>query len=206
LAHGSGSGGSPRRADARQSIELAFGGERLDRYGRLQAQAFLIDGHQRRWVQGHLLAQGLARAYLQAGNGACGKELLAAERVARDARGGLWAEAAYAVRQAGDAAELLRYHTRFQIVEGKVTRVARVRGVIYLNFGRNWRRAFSASLRDADRAMLGDYAGNPKGLEGRTVRVRGWIERRRERPAIDLSTAGLLEVLPPQGGEKPVDR
>ena len=33
-----------------KSIELAFGGEVTDRYGRLQAQAFLIEAEKRRWV------------------------------------------------------------------------------------------------------------------------------------------------------------
>ena len=38
--------------------ELAFGGERNDRYGRLLAQAHAREGDNRRWVQGHLLEQG----------------------------------------------------------------------------------------------------------------------------------------------------
>ena len=115
----------------------------------------------------------------------CADELLAAEQAAREAGRGLWAEAAYQVRQADRPAELLRYRTTFQIVEGRIARVAFVRGVIHLNFDRNWRRAFSVSLRNADRGLLGVSAGDPKGLEGRHVRVRGWIERRgRARPSI----------------------
>jgi micrococcal nuclease len=177
-----------------KSVELGFGGERLDRYGRLQAQVHLIEGDQRRWVQGHQLAQGLARAYIVAGNRACADELLAAERTARETRRGLWAEAAYQVRQADRPTELPGYRTTFQIVEGRIARVAFVRGVIHLNFDRNWRQAFSASLRNADRGLLGLFAGDPKTLEGRQVRVRGWIEGR-DRPAIDLSSGGLIEVV-----------
>jgi endonuclease YncB( thermonuclease family) len=92
-----------------RSLELAFGGDRLDRYGRLQAHAFWMEGDQRRWVQGHLLERGLARAYTLAGNRACANELLAAERIARQAKQGLWAEAAYQIRQADRPSELLRY-------------------------------------------------------------------------------------------------
>ena len=51
-----------------KSVVLGFGGARIDRYGRLLAQAYLIEGDQQRWVQGHLLAQGLARATTVAGN------------------------------------------------------------------------------------------------------------------------------------------
>jgi endonuclease YncB( thermonuclease family) len=187
-----------------KSIELAFGGERMDRYGRLQAHAFLTEGDGRRWVQGHLLEHGLARAYALARNRACSTELLAAERAAREARRGLWAEAAYQVRSPARPPELLRYRTTFQIVEGRIVRVAQVRGVIYLNFGRNWRQAFAIALRSGDRGLLGDHAGNPNALEGRSVRVRGWIERRGGAPVIDLSSGGMIEVLAqakPSSGE-----
>ena len=61
-----------------KSVELAFGGDRHDRYRRLHAQAYLIEGDQRRWIQGRLLAEGLSRAYTIAGNRACAPELLAA--------------------------------------------------------------------------------------------------------------------------------
>lgn len=177
------------------SIELKFGGERLDRYGRLQAHVHLIEGDQRRWLQGHLLAQGLARAYTVAGNRACAHELLAAEQAAREKSRGLWAEAAYQVRQAARPADLPGYRTTFQIVEGRIARVAIVRGVIHLNFDRNWRQAFSVSLRNADRGLLGVFASDPKALEGGTVRVRGWIDQHRAAPFIDLSAAGSIEVL-----------
>jgi micrococcal nuclease len=185
-----------------RSVELGFGGERVDRYGRLQAQVHVIDGDHRRWLQGHLLTQGLARAATVAGNRACANELLAAEQAARETRRGLWAEAAYQVRQAGRPAELPGYRTTFQVVEGRIARVAVVRGVIHLNFDRNWRQAFSASLRNADQGLLGAFAGDPKALEGRRVRVRGWIEGR-IRPAIDLSGGGAIEVVavPDQPGQ-----
>jgi endonuclease YncB( thermonuclease family) len=178
-----------------KSIVLGFaGGARTDRYGRLQAHAFLVEGEGRRWVQGLLLEQGRARAYALADHGACSTELLAAERGAREAGLGLWAEAAYRVRPADKPAELLRYRTTFQIVEGRLVRVAPVRDTIYLNFDRDWRHAFSVSLRRNDSGLLGAYAGNPRRLEGRTVRVRGWIEERGGAPIIDLSTGGLIEV------------
>jgi endonuclease YncB( thermonuclease family) len=177
-----------------KSVELAFGGERSDRYGRIQAQAYVREGEERRWVQGHLLEQGLARAYALAGNRACADALLAAERDARAARRGLWGEAAYQVRPAGKPSDLLRYRSTFQVVEGRIAGVAQVRGTIYLNFDADWRRAFSVSLRRGDRGLLGPNAGDPKALEGKLVRVRGWIEQRHG-PTIELSTAGLIEVL-----------
>lgn len=175
-----------------KSIEIAFGGERADRYGRLQAHAFWQDGDKRHWAQGHMLEQGLARAHTLAGNRACAPELLAAERRAREARRGVWGEAAYQIRRANRPSELARYGATFQVVEGRIVRVAEVRGVIYLNFDADWRQGFSVSARRADRNLLGDFAERPKGLEGASVRVRGWIELR-PGPMIDLSSAGLIE-------------
>ena len=178
-----------------KSVELRFGGGRADRYGRVQAQAFLIEGDGRRWVQGALLQQGLARAYALAGGRSCSAELLAAERPAREARLGLWADAAYQVRPADKPSELLRYRATFQIIEGAIVSVGQTRGRIYLNFDRNWRRGFSVSLRRGDAGLLGSYAGNPKTLEGRSVRVRGWIGQRGGAPVIDLSADGAIEIL-----------
>jgi micrococcal nuclease len=184
-----------------KSVELAFGAEREDRYGRLQAHAYLIEGAQRRWVQGQMLAQGLARAYASASNRVCTGELLAAEQSAREMGRGLWSDAAYQVRRADETNQLPRYRSTFQIVEGRIVRVALVRGTIHLNFGRNWRREFSVSLRSADRVLLGPFANDPKALEGRHVRARGWVGVRNDVPTMDLSISGNLEVMANSGGE-----
>ena len=188
-----------------RSIELRLAHERTDRYGRVQAQAFVIEGDgERRWVQGAMLEQGHGRAYAPTGDLVCSADLLAAERPAREARRGLWASAAYQVRSADNPAELMRYRATFQVVAGTVVRVAQVRETIYLNFDRNWRRGFSVSLRRDESGLLGAHAGNPKGLEGRSVRVRGWIEQRGGSPVIEASAGGPIEVLEaparPDGG------
>lgn len=190
-----------RRLVRGKSVELRFAADRLDRYGRRRAQAFLIEGDGRRWVQGSLLQQGLARAYVEAGDRSCLADLLAAERPAREARLGLWADAAYRVRAADKPSELLRYRATFQIVEGAIVSVGQTRRRIYLNFDRNWRRGFSVSLRRGDAGLLGSYAGDSKALTGRSVRVRGWIGQRGGAPVIDLSADGAIELL----GGAPVD-
>jgi hypothetical protein len=189
-----------------KSIALGFAGERADRYGRVQAHAFLIPGEERRWVQRDLIENGFARVYALAGSHSCSKELLSAERAAREARRGLWADAAYQVRPAHKPAELLRYRATFQLVEGKIVRVGLTRGTIYLNFDHNWRRGFSVSLRRDDSALLEDGAGNPRSLEGRSVRVRGWIGQRGRAPVIDLSSGGLLEILGNGNGDTQPDQ
>jgi hypothetical protein len=100
-----------------KTIEVRFAGERNDRYGRLKGHAFIRTDDSAGWVQGLLLGMGLARAYTLAAHRACAAELLAAERSAREARLGLWAEAAYKARQADPSAALLRHVGTFQLVE-----------------------------------------------------------------------------------------
>jgi hypothetical protein len=190
-----------------KTVEVRFDGERNDRYGRLKAHAFLKVDDATGWVQGRLLGMGLARAYTLAGQGACWEELLAAERAAREARPGLWAEAAYEARQANAAsAALLRHVATFQLVEGQVAHIALTRRTIYLNFGQGRRRGFSASLKLGDRARLGTFSDNPKGLERALVRVRGWIEERAGEPHIDLSAAGGIEVIAAGAPKTPAPR
>jgi micrococcal nuclease len=178
-----------------RTVEVRFDGERNNRYGRLKGHAFLKAEDATSWVQGQLLGMGLARAYTLAGHRACWDELLAAERTAREARLGLWAEAAYDARLADASAVLLRHVATFQLVEGQVAHVALTRSSIYFNFGPGRRRGFSASFKLGDRAQLGTFSDNPKSLEGALVRVRGWIEERAGEPSIDLSAAGGIEVI-----------
>jgi endonuclease YncB( thermonuclease family) len=178
-----------------KSVELAYGEERTDRYGRTQAHVFLVEGQGRRWVQSHLLEQGLARAYTAKGNRACAAELLAAERTARETRRGLWADGAYQIRQADDPAVLLHYRTTFQIIEGRVRRVRRSAGGFQLVFaGARREAAFRVLVKRADSSLLGAYAERPYALQGRLVRVRGWVDGV-EAPFIDVSSAGEIEIL-----------
>ena len=137
---------------------------------------------------------GFARTYALAGSRSLQRNCSRPSAPAREARRGLWADAAYQVRPADKPAELLRYRATFQLVEGKIVRVGQTRGTIYLNFDRNWRRGFSVSLRRDDSQLLGEHASNPKALEGRSVRVRGWIGERGGAPVIDLSAGGLVEI------------
>jgi len=153
-----------------KTVGLVFAEERTDRYGRLQALVVWQDGDRKRWAQAHMLEQGLARAYVARGMRACADALLGAERGAREQRHGLWAEAAYQVRQADRPGELLGHRGSFQVVQGRVTRVGQGRAAIYLNFGREPHRDFSVSLRRGDAALLGAYASQPKKLEGLSVR------------------------------------
>jgi hypothetical protein len=118
-------------------------------------------------------------------------EMLALERRARSARRGIWRRGFYAIRSDGDAG---RFIGSFQLVEGRIRKVAIVKGRGYLNFGSDWRTDFTISItRSALRGFMA--AGiDPRGLEGRQVRVRGWLKSYHG-PAIAASHPEQIEVL-----------
>src|SRR5262245_43059824 len=60
---------------ANKTIELRFGGSRTDRHGYLLAQAFVVAGDSRVWLQEELVGRGLARVYSLPDNRACTAEL-----------------------------------------------------------------------------------------------------------------------------------
>jgi micrococcal nuclease len=159
-----------------RSVELATLGRAKDRYGRLLAHLFLNEDGERVWVQGRMLSTGHARAYGLPESFACARELIAHERVARQAQAGLWASAAYATRSATEAGKLLRYRNSYQIVEGSVVHVKAAKSRTYLDFGRDWRTDFSAGVDAKILRANPEWAKTLATLEGRHMEVRGWIE------------------------------
>ncbi len=171
-----------------RDLGLAYGGQRVDRHGR--ALAHLIDGAGR-WIQGQLLAMGMARVYSFADNRALIPEMLAREAQARRARRGIWAEAFFAVRSPAEAAHHIG---GFELVEGRVKQTAEVRGRIYLNFGADWRSDFTIVIQRAGRRLFRDAGIDPLAYEGRTLRVRGWVKSYNG-PMIEATHPEQIEVL-----------
>jgi endonuclease YncB( thermonuclease family) len=99
-----------------------------DRYGRLVAFAFAADS--RHSVQQALLEQGQARVAARVGNKACADVLLAAERAARDAHRGLWADPNFALLTPENHARLREERGHFTLIEGKVLSVRESGGTI----------------------------------------------------------------------------
>lgn len=179
---------------AGQSVELAFDAVRSDRYGRQLAHVYAITGAGRVWVQGYLVENGHARAYALPGNATCLAELLALEERARSAGLGLWTHAAYQVRRAERTRELLRYRNTLQLVEGTVKNASLVKRQLFLNFGEDWRVDFTAGLKPEPVRGAGLDAAAVKALEGRSIRVRGWVEWRGG-PYVELFDGREIELL-----------
>jgi hypothetical protein len=69
------------------------------------------------------------------GDRACAEVLLTAERKARAARRGIWADPNFAPLRSHDAARITTVRGQFALVEGKVLSVRESGATIYLNFG-----------------------------------------------------------------------
>lgn len=175
-----------------RTLRLAAVGAFRDRYGRRVAHAMTANGA---WVQSALVEDGFARVAPLPGETDCARDLFAREAVARARGVGLWANPAYAIRQARQPRSLEPLVGTFQIVEGWVADVGVRRSDVFLNFGRNWRWDFTAAVdlrRTQDRDALIDRL---KHLKGRLVRVRGFIDLRNG-PFVGLASADVIEVLP----------
>lgn len=166
-------------------LQTLAGGKRLrlerlgadhDRYGRLVAFAFPPDARQS--VQVALLEAGQARVSARVGDKACADTLLAAERSARAARRGLWADPNFAPLSSENLTRLNAARGHFALVEGKVLSVRESGATIYVNFGRRWTRDFTVTILKRQRRTFAAAGIEPKKLEGRRIRVRGWIEQR----------------------------
>jgi endonuclease YncB( thermonuclease family) len=175
-----------------RALRLERLGAERDRYGRVVAFAFAGDAQQS--VQHALLEQGRARVAARIGDKACADGLLAAEKTARAAGRGLWADPNFAPLSAENLTRLQAMRGQFALVEGKVLSVRESGATIYVNFGRRWTRDFTVTiLRRLGKAFT--IAGvEPKKLEGRRIRVRGWIEQRGG-PIIMAETPEQIEVL-----------
>ena len=159
-----------------RAVVLRHGGARRDRHGRALAHLVRGDGL---WVQGAMLAAGMARVYSFADNRALVREMLAIEREARAARRGIWAHPRYRVRRA-DALD--GAVDTFQLVEGEVVSAAVARGRLFVNFGADWGTDFTITAAPRDRPAF-EAAWAAAGIDpvsalaGHRVRVRGWIGR-----------------------------
>ena len=125
------------------------------------------------WVQGEMLARGLARVYTFPDNRERAERMLAIERAARAARRGIWRHGNYRILHPDEAA---RRTGRFELVEGRVLGAATVRGRTYLNFGADWRSDFTIAVARKHRRRFSRAGIDIGALAGRRLRVRGWLK------------------------------
>jgi endonuclease YncB( thermonuclease family) len=181
------SGAALGAAAAKTALDALIGGDDVvlrradiatDRYGRLVAYAYAVRDGEELFAQGEMIASGFARVGDHVGSRTCALELLKNENAARAAKLGLWADSHYDVLDAETAADVLARRGRFALVEGKVVSVRESGATIYVNFGRRWSENFTVTVLKRNERNFTAAGLDLKGLTGRRIRVRGWIEAR----------------------------
>jgi endonuclease YncB( thermonuclease family) len=178
---------------AGQNVELRQNGMPADRYGRTTAFVYVSGGALPESVAHEMLARGFARVSAHVGERPCADELLARERAARQAKLGLWGEPYYVIVSAESGAELVAESGHFILAEGKVWSVRESGGTIYVNFGRQWSQALTVTILKRNERMFATAGIEPKRLENRRVRVRGWVEERNG-PRIEATRPEQIEI------------
>ena len=145
-------------------------------------------------LQQLMLAQGAARVSARVGDRRCAELLLKAERTARAAARGLWADPNFAPLPSHDISRIAAVRGQFALVEGKVLSVRENGATIYVNFGRRWAQDFAVIIPKRHRRDFAAANVDPKELEGRRIRVRGWVEQRRG-PIMEASAPEQIEVI-----------
>lgn len=175
-----------------RSIRMEQLGAAPDRYGRLVA--FIYAENTEQSVQQAMVAQGEARVSGRIGNKACADMLLSVEKAARKARLGLWADPNFAPLRPENVTRIGAARGQFALVEGKVLSVRESGATIYLNFGRRWTKDFTVTILKRHRREFAAAGIDPKLLEGRPIRVRGWVEQRNG-PVIEADAPEQLELV-----------
>jgi len=165
-----------------------------DRYGRILADALATRDGYPGSAQKTLLSQGLAFLTTRAAEPGCRAELRAAERIGRAAKLGLWADPYYDIMSADGPTAIVARRGTFSLVEGKVVSVRESGNTIYVNFGRRWSEDFAVTMQKRNERAFVDGGIEPKKLEGRRVRVRGWIEERGG-PRIEALHPAQIEIV-----------
>jgi endonuclease YncB( thermonuclease family) len=179
--------GAAPGAAAKAALDALIGGDDIvlrradaatDRYGRLVAYAYAVRDGDELFAQGELIASGFARVGDHAGGRSCALELHKSENAARAAKLGLWADSYYEVLNAETAADVLARRGRFALVEGRVVSVRESGATIYVNFGRRWSEDFTVTVLKRNERNFTAAGLDLKGLAGRRIRVRGFVEAR----------------------------
>jgi hypothetical protein len=174
-------------------VELRQDAAGADRYGRTLAMVYVLRDGARQSVAHEMLARGFARVAAHVGDRPCAEELLAQERGARRAKLGLWSEPYYVIVSAESGAQLTAERGRFTVAEGNVVSVRESAGTIYMNFGRRWSQALTVTISKRNERVFAAAGVEPKTLEYRRVRVRGWVEERNG-PRIEATRPEQIEI------------
>ena len=148
------------------------------------------------WVNGALLANGIARVYTAPNAPEMAAQMFKIEQQARNDQKGLWAEGSrYRVFNANDIDDIDEDNGQLVLLEGIVTKAASIKNNVYLNFGENWKTDFTIMIKPALRKKLAREGRAPLNMQDQKLRVRGYL-RSYNGPLIELEDTLHLESLP----------
>jgi micrococcal nuclease len=171
---------------------------RINRMG--HTLAHLVNKQTGQWINGTIIADGLAYAITDQSNPELADQLYALENKARTQKIGIWKDGSPHLLLTSDNAG--QGNGMFRIVEGRVNRSATAQNNLYLNFGTDWRKDFTVQITPDIRKTLARRGIDPMNLTGKHIRVRGWI-REWNGPFIELETPDRIEILPTSGQPTP---
>jgi endonuclease YncB( thermonuclease family) len=143
------------------------------------------------WVQGTLLAAGLARVRPSQRNPEMAAQMIALEDKARLDKKAMWADPRHAVLTPETAAA---GQDGLALVEGRVMSAAMVGNIMYVNFGPDWKIDFTIGIDNDVRRDLLAAGIDPMKMGGAVVRARGWL-RDYNGPYMDLLHPAWLQIL-----------
>lgn len=156
-------------ADDRQML-LYYGNQKKDRYGRLLAHVYSVDG---RNLSAELLAKGLAAHIVVPPNERFSTCYQQRELTARRQGIGVW----QSIYQTIDAARLTANDAGFRVVSGRVSKVTAYSGGWWLEMGR-----LAVSIKRSDWQNFPAF--KPQRLLGEQLTLKVWIVDRRDSPAV----------------------
>lgn len=145
-----------------------------------------------RSVHEDLLESGLARLWPFEAAAACRHDLRPSEERAQRALRGVWGENGAKALAATQPEAIRARAGRFAIVEGRVISVGSRPQRTYLNFGRVYRRDFSATIPKRSLTAFISAGMSPSSLAHKRIRIRG-IVGGRQAPTIEITSPDQIE-------------
>lgn len=142
------------------------------------------------WLQGQLIEEGLVRVHTRKFSPEIAEQMYQLEHIARLSQIGLWAPTNKSILQAHT---ITADDVGFQIVEGIIVKVSKVRDYIYLNFGNNWKNDFTIAIPSRLAKDFSRSGISLSNLGQKHVRVRGWV-RSYNGPYVEISHTEQLEI------------
>ncbi|PZP57165.1 MAG: hypothetical protein DI586_01275 [Micavibrio aeruginosavorus] len=162
---------------------------RINRMNQMLVQAELKQD--RIWIQGEMLAAGLARVKTTSTNPELRDAMLAIETKARADKKGLWADSALQVLTPETAPG---HENSFAIIEGAPKAAAITRNMIFLNYGDDYKKDFTVGIPTSLRVAFSKNNINPLQLANTKIRVRGWVQSYNG-PFIEIDHPEQIEIL-----------